>query len=181
MIKKILIALGVVVAVVAIIIGVSLKTRTTIHVEHTLNAPAEKVWRMWNDPEIIVKWWGPMNYSCPVAKNDPSVGGKYFLGMKAPDGTVNYNVGTYTEVVPMKKMVSKLAFADESGNQVPASKYGIPGNWPDEVQVTIEFEEADGKTLVKITEEGIPSIMKIFAKMGWDQQFEKFDALIAAP
>jgi len=180
MMKKILIALGVVAVVLAIIIGVSLQTRTTIHVEHTLNAPPDRIWQMWNDPEVIKKWWGPTNYSCPIAKNDPRVGGGYFLGMQGPDGKIAYNLGTYTEVVPLKKMVSKLSFADESGNPVPASKYGLPGNWADVVQVTVEFQEADGKTLIKITEEDIPTIMKIFAKMGWEQQFEKMDAFIAA-
>lgn len=158
-----------------------LNTRSSVTVERVLNAPVDKVWAAWNDPETIKKWWGPTGYSCPTATNDPRVGGSYLLGMQGPDGKVVYNVGTYTEFVPSKKMVSKLYFADEDGKPVPASQYGLPGSWPEFVIVSVEFTEGDGKTTVKITEEGIPAIMKLFAKMGWEQQFEKFDVILAGP
>ena len=133
---------------------------------------------MWNDPESIKKWWGPTGYSCAVAQNDLKIGGRYFLGMQAPDGKISYNIGIYTEIDPMKKIVSKLSFADESGTPVPASHYGLPGNWADEATVMVEFTAMDGKTQVQITESEIPMIMKLFAGMGWGQQFEKMDALL---
>lgn len=175
---KILIGL---VAVLALGIFTLLNTRADVTVERTFNAPIDKVWTMWNNPEAIKKWWGPTGYSCPMAQNDPRVGGSYILGMQGPDGKVVYNVGTYSEFEPMKKMVSKMAFADEDGRPVPASHYGLPGNWPDEVIVSVEFTNAAEKTIVKITEQGIPSIMKLFAKMGWEQQFEKMDVILAGP
>ena len=52
------------------------------------------------------------------------------------------------------------------------------GQWPDAITVTVEFAEMGGRTRVAITEVGIPLIMKLFAKMGWEQQLDKFQALL---
>ena len=41
--------------------------------------PAEKVWKLWNDPESMKKWWGPKDYTAPVIKNDLRVGGIFLL------------------------------------------------------------------------------------------------------
>lgn len=32
---------------------------STVYVERTVSAPAERVWKLWNEPESIKKWWGP--------------------------------------------------------------------------------------------------------------------------
>lgn len=170
--------LGAIVVVLIVISFTLLQTRSTVTIQHVFNAPVEKVWTMWNDPESIKKWWGPTGYSCAVAQNDLKIGGRYFLGMQAPDGKISYNIGIYTEIDPMKKIVSKLSFADENGTPVPASHYGLPGNWAEEATVTVEFTAMDGKTQVQITESDIPTIMKLFAGLGWGQQFEKMDALL---
>jgi hypothetical protein len=54
----------------------------------------------------------------------------------------------------------------------------VPGKWPDEVSMIFEFKEVDGKTQVTLKEIGIPLIMKMLAKMGWEQQFDKMEALL---
>jgi uncharacterized protein YndB with AHSA1/START domain len=30
-----------------------------IHVIREFNAPIEKVWKAWTDPDLLEKWWGP--------------------------------------------------------------------------------------------------------------------------
>lgn len=149
-----------------------------IQITHTLNAPIEKVWHLWNDPESIKKWWSPQHFKAPVIKNDFRVGGSFLYSMQAPDGQMSWNVGTYLEIVQHKKILVTMSFANEKGHVVPASEYGIPGEWPTEVTILAEFRELNGVTEVTITETGIPSVMSVFAKMGWQQQFDKFDLLI---
>lgn len=172
----------------SILIGISLlltflvfiasQKSTLIVVEHTFDASAEKVWQLWNDPEAMKKWWSPKSYTAPVIKNDLRVDGVFLLSMQAPDGKISWNTGKYIEIIPLKKIVSMMSFSDENGNVVPASTYGVPGKWPDEIKVTVEFIESNGKTQVKIKEEGIPLIMSLFAKLGWQQQFDKFEELL---
>ncbi|WII72614.1 SRPBCC domain-containing protein [Bdellovibrio sp. 22V] len=176
--KKIFVGLIAIVVVLGVFIYIAQKKTKTVVVEHTFNAPVAKVWTLWNDPESMKKWWGPKGFSAPVIKNDLQVGGTFLLSMKAPDGKVSWNVGKYTEVLPNEKIAAVMSFSDENGNVVPASTYGVPGEWPIEVTVTVEFKDLGDKTHIKITETGIPMIMYVFAKMGWEQQFVKFAELL---
>ena len=171
--------LGGVIVALALFVFVARKTTSTARVEHTLNAPVAKVWAMWNDPETMKKWWSPKDYTAPVIKNDLRVGGNYLLSMRSPKGEMFWNVGTYQEIVPNQKIVSIMSFSDENGKAIPGSEVKVPGDWADSVTVMVEFKEVEGgKTQVTVTETGIPTIMKLFAKMGWQQQFDKFDALL---
>lgn len=181
MLLKIIISITValILSVTAFVL-IARKTSATVHVERILPAPVEKIWKLWNDPESMKQWWGPKDYSAPVIKNDFRVGGSFLLSMRSPQGEIFWNTGTYKEIVTNKKIVSSLSFSDENGKAVPGSEVPVPGEWPDEITVTVAFSEADGKTRVAISEAGIPLIMKLFAGMGWQQQFDKFEALLAA-
>ena len=77
-----------------------------ITVKTLVNAPIEKVWLAYNDPEDIVQWntasadWHTVN-----SKNDLSVGGQFSHRMEAKDGSMGFDfAGTYTEIVPYKKI-----------------------------------------------------------------------------
>jgi len=153
-------------------------TTSTVEVERTFKAPVTTVWKLWNDPETIKLWWSPKDYTAPVVKNDLKVGGTYLLSMKSPKGEMFWNVGTYKSIVPNERIISSLSFSDERGKLVPGAQVKVPGRWPDEIVVKVEFKEKDGKTRVSVTEVGIPLIMKLFAKMGWEQQFDKFEKLL---
>jgi len=164
---------------VIIFVLIARKSSSTVYVERTFSAPVEKVWKLWNDPESMKKWWSPKDYTAPVIKNDFRVNGTFLLSMRSPKGEMFWNTGTYNEIVAYRKIVSTMSFSDESGKVVPGSEVVLPGQWPDEITVTVEFKQADGKTTVTITEAGIPLIMKLFAKMGWQQQLDKFETLLS--
>jgi uncharacterized protein YndB with AHSA1/START domain len=173
--------LSVVVVVLILIVAFVFIARglgSTVYVERTFAAPAEKVWKLWNDPESMKKWWGPKDYSAPVIKNDLRVGGNFLFSMRSPKGEIFWNTGIYKEIVPNARIVSTLSFSDEKGEAIPGSEVKVPGKWPDEITVTVEFKESSGKTTVTITEVGIPLIMKLFGTMGWQQQLDKFETLL---
>lgn len=179
MAKKIAIVLVSIVLCFVVLFQVLKRVQKTVVIQHTLNAPVTKVWKLWNDPESIKKWWSPTGFIAPTVKNDLRVGGNYILSMKSGDQKTIWNVGTYTEIIPNQKIVSSMSFADEQGTKVPAEYYGVPGNWPDAVTVQVEFKDlGNNQTQVTVQESGIPMIMSLFAKMGWKQQFEKFEKLL---
>jgi len=175
MIWKILAALAV---ALVIFIYVARRVSSTVHVEHVFSAPVSKVWAVWVDPEAMKKWWSPKDFTAPVIHSHFRVGGKFLLSMKSPKGEMFWNTGTYTEIVPERKIVSQMSFSDEAGQVVAGKDVPVPGVWPDAITVSVEFHEEAGKTRVTVTEVGIPLIMKLFAKMGWQQQFVKFEALL---
>lgn len=181
MLKIITLIIALLVIGLVLFVFVARKISTTVHVERTFTASAEKVWALWNDPEAIKQWWGPKDYSAPVIENDLRVGGRFLLSMKSPKGEMFWNTGSYRAIIPHRKIVSGMSFADEHGKSLSGDAIPVPGVWPDEVTITVEFREMDGKTTVSITEEGIPLIMKWFAGLGWQQQFDKFETLLQKP
>lgn len=150
-----------------------------VSVDREFNANIETIWKLWEDPDSMKKWWGPNNFSAPVVENDLREGGRFLLGMKSPQGDVSYNAGTYLEVVRLQRIVAHMSFSDERGNLIPGDQIRVPGKWPDFVSVKVEFSSpAPNKTHVHIEEAGIPFIMWFFAKLGWEQQFDKIENLI---
>lgn len=176
--QKIFIVIGVLILVLGLLFYLSKKQSVEVSVVRTFNAPVDKVWKVWIDPETMKKWWSPKTYTAPVIKSDFRVGGSYLFSMKSPSGKLSWNTGKYVEIIPQKKIVMTMSFSDENGNVVPAATYGLPGEWPTEVKVIAEFKETGGKTQVVIQEVGIPMMIYVFAKLGWEQQFDKFEALL---
>jgi len=162
----------------AVFIVVALRVDTTGSYERTFNASPDKLWRVWNDPDAIKKWWGPKDFTAPVIRNDPRVGGTFLWSMKSPNGEMSWNTGVYKEVVPNTRIVSTMSFADATGKVIPGAKVPVPGHWPNEILVTTEFAESGGKTTVTVTEVGIPLIVKILSKIAWQQQFDKVESLL---
>lgn len=77
-----------------------------ITVETFVEAPIEKVWSYWNEPDHITKWaFASDDWHAPWAKNDLRVGGKLIVRMEAKDGTAGFDLeGTYTHVEEYKKI-----------------------------------------------------------------------------
>lgn len=137
--------------------------------------PVDKVWRALTEAESFKKWWGPKGFTCPYSRMEAKVGGKYLNCMRAPDGTENWSTGEVKVFEPEKKLVISDHFSDEKGNVVNASAYGLPGKWPDELQITFEIEEADGATKLKVEHVGVPMEMHDQCKQGWNESFDKLE------
>jgi len=159
-------------------------TKQEVKIARVLDAPRELAWKAWTDPEIVKQWWGPKDFSAPHISIDLRVGGRFVYCMRGtgPDGAVNdyWNTGELRQIVPLKKIVMSMSFADKHGKPVPASYYKMPGKWPKEIQVTTNFADIKGgKTKVTVLETGIPREMAGLARLGWEQQLDKFaDVLV---
>jgi uncharacterized protein YndB with AHSA1/START domain len=118
-------------------------------IERIFDAPRELVWKAWTEPEQLMRWWGPKGFTAPAAEMDFRVGGKYLFAMRSPEfheGQVLWSTGVYREIVPFERIVCTDCFADERGNVVPATYYGMNADTPLEMLVTVTFEEHEGKT-----------------------------------
>jgi len=138
-----------------------------------LDAPRELVWKAWTEPERFRRWWGPRGYTSPVTETDPRVGGRFFWGMRPPDGRTFYITGVFREVVAPKRFVLTKSFAEADGTAVPASRYGVPGDWPLETVLSVTLEERDGRTGMTVREEGIPEVMRGPNEEGMREALEK--------
>ena len=145
-----------------------------IVITRVFDAPRELVWKAWTDPEHLTRWWGPKEFTSPACKIDLRVGGRYHFCMRSPDGHDFWSTGVYREIVEPERIVCTDSFADEEGNQVPASHYGMPGDWPEEMLITVTFEEHEGKTRMTLRQTGIPAgEMSEMTEAGWSGSFDK--------
>lgn len=106
------------------------KADRCIRLTATLDAPVEKVWEAWSNPEHIKHWWGPNGFTNTITKMDLQPGGEWLLVMHGPDGTDYDNKSVFTEVVEQKK----IAYEHISGHYFIA---------------TIEFEAQGNNTLMQ--------------------------------
>ncbi len=90
------------------------KTRITVATE--INAPVEKVWNLWTDPEHIVHWNNASDdWHTPKAENDLRTGGRFLSHMEARDGSSGFDfTGVYTGVEPHKQ----IAYTLDDGRKV---------------------------------------------------------------
>ncbi len=147
----------------------------TVAIERDFNLAKDTVWKAWTEPESFKKWWGPTDYSCPDCRIDLKLGGKYIASMKGPDGKEIYSSGIYKEIVPGKKLVVTDNFSDSEGNTT-APPEGMPGDWSQELVVTVELSEKNGKTHMSLKHEGLPAEMHDDCIVGWNQSFDKMEA-----
>ena len=145
------------------------------------DAPRELVWKAWTEPGRVMHWWGPKNYTTPFCTIDLRVGGTYLNCMRSPEGRDYWSTGVYRIIKAPELLVCTDNFADEIGNVVAASHYGMSGDWPQELLVTVTFEDQEGKTRLTLRHTGIPAgEMSDLTEAGWNESFDKLAEMLVA-
>jgi uncharacterized protein YndB with AHSA1/START domain len=143
------------------------------------DAPQELVWRAWTEPEFVMQWWGPKGYTSSSCKIDLRVGGTYLYSMRSPGGKDTWSTGVYREIERPGRLVFTDSFADERGNVVPATYYGLSPAFPAELLVTVSFEIQAGRTRLTLKHAGIPSgEMRDLTRAGWNESLDKLAGVL---
>lgn len=140
------------------------------------NAPREKVWEAWTNPEQLKKWWGPKDFTAPEMTSDLRKGGAYLYCVQAPNGQKIYITGIFKEIKPPEKLIFTGGFADEHGNTVPGSYYGMDGH--ERGIQTVQLEDLDDKTKLTLRQEGLPSEKIAEEDRSWNQSFDKLAQIL---
>ncbi len=76
-------------------------------VKRTFNAPVERVYEAWTDPEKMKRWFAPGNMTVPSAEADVRAGGRYRVQMSDGGSDCEFHTtgGIYREVVPNERLV----------------------------------------------------------------------------
>lgn len=98
-------------------------------------------WKMWTEPDHLVSWWGPKDFTTPVCKMDVQPGGSIYIEMQSPDGTIYPMSGEYMEVTPPGRLAFTLAALDNKGQKIF------------EVLNSVELTEENGKTKLSMSAE----------------------------
>ena len=142
----------------------------TIRIIRDFDAPPDRVFKAWVDPELIVQWLGPNSSEIRIDKWDARTGGSYRYASVQDGEEVAAFYGSFHEVRPGERLVQTFTWE----------------GMPDGVSLeTMTFEDlGDGRTRtiglsVVDSFEGRDAIMASGMDVGVNEGYEKLDALLA--
>jgi uncharacterized protein YndB with AHSA1/START domain len=114
---------------------VTTPTDRDIHIERVFNAPRDRVYAAFTDPELVPQWWGSRDGVTVVDRMNVEVGGEWRYVSRSEHGEHAFR-GTYREVTPPERL--EYSFEWE----------GMPGHVCIE---TVVFEDLGEQTKVTTT------------------------------
>jgi uncharacterized protein YndB with AHSA1/START domain len=140
-----------------------------------IDAPREKVFRAWTDPNLLKQWFAPLPWTTPLAELDVRPGGACLVVMRDPEGHEFPNRGVYLEVVPNERLVFTDAYTEA---WEPSEKPFMT--------VIATFEDQGGKTRYTArvrhwTVADREAHEKMGFHEGWGRCTDQLAALVAAP
>ena len=116
----------------------------------------------------------------PFVTIDLRVGGKYLYCMRSPEGRDIWSTGVYREIVRPERIVSTDSFADEKGNVVPATYYGMSSDFPAELLVTVTFDVQATRTKTHpAAHRTSPGDLSDATRAGWNESLDKYASVLA--
>lgn len=138
-----------------------------------IDAPRDKLYRAWTEPELLKRWFAPAPYTTPHAELDVRPGGASLIVMRAPDGPEMPMRGIYLEVVANARLVSTDAYTSA---WEPSEKPFLT--------IILTFEDEAGKTRYTArvrhwTVADREAHEKMGFHEGWGQCTDQLEALVA--
>lgn len=148
---------------------------TELVLERVFDAPRERVWKAFTDPDQLAAWFGPVGYSVPreTVDMDVRVGGHQRFEMVPDDDS--YPSGgpvdaTFDEVVENELLVGHEDLGPEMAKVFGAER----------ISLRLEFHDEQGKTRLVIRQGPYSDEFVGNAREGWSSSFGKLDALLAS-
>ncbi|WP_091676740.1 SRPBCC family protein [Methylocapsa palsarum] len=147
--------------------GVSRDAPRPLIIVRDFQAPRERVWRAWTQPDAIIQWHGPEFYRAAEVNADVRVGGSWRACLKSDnvDAVVLWQSGRYLVVMPPERL--EFTFAWETPNHEDG-----PGV---ETHVIVCLEElANGGTRMHFSQTGFLSEKSAMShSTGWNGTFDR--------
>jgi uncharacterized protein YndB with AHSA1/START domain len=87
-----------------------------IHVERIFDAPRDRVFAVYTDPELIPEWWGPRGTETMVDEMDVRPGGRWRFLTRDSDGSEIAFRGVFREVTPPERLVQTFEWEGMPGH-----------------------------------------------------------------
>ena len=140
--------------------------RPSLMIKRRFNAPPEKLYAAWTDPQKVSRWFGCAGASVIEASLDVRVGGSYTIAIRKENGEESRVGGVYRDVIPNRKLV--FTWAPDWRLQA-------------ESIVTLLITPADsGSYLTLIHEQFVDEETRDAHENGWGACLDKLAAYLAA-
>jgi uncharacterized protein YndB with AHSA1/START domain len=140
-----------------------------IKTERVFDAPRDRVFAAFTDPNLIPEWWGPRNTSTVVDQMDVRAGGSWRFVVRNDDGSETAFRGTYREISAPERIVQTFEWE------------GMPGYVSVE---TATFEDLGDRTKITSlalfhTSEERDGMLQSGMESGMNETYERLDELLA--
>lgn len=142
----------------------------TVRIVRDFDAPPDRVYRAWIDPELVVRWLGPKDITMQIDTWDARTGGSYRYSARRNGAQIASFYGSFHELRPVERLVQTFTYE------------GVPDGVSLE---TVTFEDlGDGRTRasslsVVDTMESRDGMIASGMEQGVVEGYEKLDALLA--
>src|SRR5512139_2850638 len=148
-------------------------TEHKVALSRLFDAPRERVFAAWTEPERMARWWGARGYTIPVSEAELRPGGSFRYCMRAANGHEHWVRGTIDEYdPPLRYTTTSLV------------EHDTPGLSGFEVVTIATFTEEAGRTRVTIDTRArsigdapVPPYEAM--EMGWSQSLDKLEEDLA--
>jgi len=139
------------------------------------DAGLERVWRLFEDPRQLERWWGPPTYPATFYKHDFVPGGRASYYMTGPEGDKAYGWWEFTSIESPRQLEFDDGFADSDGN--PTGEFGIS-------HATVSLEPLGERTRMTIhsefeSEEQLEQMMAMGMEEGLKEAVGQIDSILA--
>ena len=120
-------------------------------ITRVVDAPRDKVWKVWTEVEHLRHWWGPKGFAVTHCTVDLRPGGIMHYCLRMPDGGEMWGKFVFREIAKPERLVWINSFSDKDGG---TTVHPMMADWPREMLTTVSFEMLGGKT--RITVQWVP-------------------------
>ncbi len=138
-------------------------------IERIFDAPRERVFKAWTDPEQMMQWFCCKDFKVVLAEVDLRVDGKWRSSMESSEGNIYTEVGVFHEIAKPERIVTTWAWEAIGGEEKHEIGY--------ETVVTVNFEvyETD-KTKMLFRQEFFETVeSRDSHNQGWSEAFDNLE------
>jgi uncharacterized protein YndB with AHSA1/START domain len=147
-----------------------------IHIVREFNAPIEKVWKAFTDPNLLEKWTAPKPWTAKFKTYDFTVGGISLYAMVSPEGQKHWVYDEFTAIENGSVISTMGAFCDGDGNPVLDG----PKSYKETTFSSIDDNRSKVDTVLTFEDEAtIKWFVEGGFKEGTEMTFSHLDELLA--
>jgi uncharacterized protein YndB with AHSA1/START domain len=139
------------------------------------DAGVERVWRVWEDPRQLERWWGPPTWPATFERHDFVVGGESRYYMTGPEGQKAHGWWTVTAIEAPHRLEFDDGFSGDDGE---------PLDRADAVHAVVTIDAVGGKarmtTVTRFTSsEQLEKLLEMGQEEGMRLAMGQIDGILA--
>ena len=132
-----------------------------LEIDRRFAAPVALVWRLWTDADLLRRWFGPKDFTCPSYSLDLRPGGRYRGLIRADRYGDSWFGGEFLDIVPCEKLIMSFAWERGSGLTDPTG-------------IALTFSEEDGFTRQRFRQGPFSELAERDSHLsGWSECIDK--------